>query len=219
MNGDGNKARRISAEARREQLLETACDIVRSQGLSSCTLEEVASRAGVSKPLVYKHFANRDDMLRAMFAREMVFIRRNGINTTPPDTPFAALHRIHVTQFLEYLRERGSIFHALTNDPGIDHLMEKGPSAQRAEIRRFFGDAAKRAFHVPDDIAALGTSMTIAALNGAEHLLRQQEIDLDRVVEFWLTFMIAGWSAVGASYSVQAAQDYSHHPLGPGDEA
>ncbi len=39
-------------------------------------MEAVAERAGVSRPLVYKHFANRGELLAAVYLREATLLHR-----------------------------------------------------------------------------------------------------------------------------------------------
>ncbi|RDI49163.1 TetR/AcrR family transcriptional regulator [Nocardia mexicana] len=58
---------RLSKQARREQLLDTALAIVRTQGADGLTLVTLAEAAGVSRPIVYDHFATRPGLLIALY--------------------------------------------------------------------------------------------------------------------------------------------------------
>ena len=64
------KRTRLSPEDRRQQLLDSAREIVQDQGLSSLTMEALARHAGVSNPLVYKYFDARLSLLQELLARE-----------------------------------------------------------------------------------------------------------------------------------------------------
>jgi AcrR family transcriptional regulator len=57
---------RMNRSERRTQLLKTARDLIQSEGLSMVTMERVADRAGISKPVLYSHFENREDLLIAL---------------------------------------------------------------------------------------------------------------------------------------------------------
>ncbi len=61
---------RLQSSARRDALLDAAVALVRTKGVHEVSMEAVAERAGVSRPLVYKHFANRDGLLAAAYRRE-----------------------------------------------------------------------------------------------------------------------------------------------------
>ncbi|XQE78576.1 TetR/AcrR family transcriptional regulator [Streptomyces microflavus] len=60
---------RLSKQARREQLLNTAVTIVRTQGADGLTLVTLAEVAGVSRPIVYDHFGTRPGLLLALYRR------------------------------------------------------------------------------------------------------------------------------------------------------
>ncbi|ATL32291.1 TetR/AcrR family transcriptional regulator [Streptomyces formicae] len=60
---------RLSKQARREQLLDTAVAIVRTQGTDGLTLVTLAEAAGVSRPIVYDHFGTRPGLLLALYQR------------------------------------------------------------------------------------------------------------------------------------------------------
>ncbi|MEU0989983.1 TetR/AcrR family transcriptional regulator [Streptomyces sp. NPDC005953] len=60
---------RLSKQARREQLLDTAVAIVRTQGADGLTLVTLAEEAGVSRPIAYDHFATRPGLLLALYRR------------------------------------------------------------------------------------------------------------------------------------------------------
>ncbi|MER7130149.1 TetR/AcrR family transcriptional regulator [Streptosporangium saharense] len=60
---------RLSKQARREQLLETALTIVRTQGADGLTLPALAEAAEVSRPIVYDHFGTRHGLLIALYRR------------------------------------------------------------------------------------------------------------------------------------------------------
>ncbi|HEX4979511.1 MAG TPA: TetR/AcrR family transcriptional regulator [Acidimicrobiales bacterium] len=60
--------------ARREQLLDGALAAVRRRG-PGASMNELAAEAGVSKPILYRHFGDRDGLVVALgtrFARELM---------------------------------------------------------------------------------------------------------------------------------------------------
>ncbi len=56
-------ARRLPADQRREQLLEVALRLFAGRGFAATTMDDIASAAGVTKPLLYQHF----DSKRALY--------------------------------------------------------------------------------------------------------------------------------------------------------
>ena len=66
----GKKRTRLSPEDRRNQLLDSARDLIQNQGFSGFTMEALATEAGVSNPLVYKYFDTRLELLQELWTRE-----------------------------------------------------------------------------------------------------------------------------------------------------
>lgn len=60
-------SKRLSKAERRQQLLDTALEIVRNEGSDALTLGALAERAGVSKPIAYEHFGTRSGLLIALY--------------------------------------------------------------------------------------------------------------------------------------------------------
>ena len=64
------RRRRLSAPARRDQLLDVTTELVIEDGFQGVSIESVAQRANVARSLVYKHFADRAALLDAVVERE-----------------------------------------------------------------------------------------------------------------------------------------------------
>jgi AcrR family transcriptional regulator len=60
----------MSAEERRSQLLDVTKEIVGEQGFHAVSIEAVARRAGITRPIVYGHFETLPGLLEAMVERE-----------------------------------------------------------------------------------------------------------------------------------------------------
>ena len=57
-------------EARRLELVDAACSAIAEHG-PEVTTEQIAARAGVSRPGLYRHFEGRDDLQSAIAARSV----------------------------------------------------------------------------------------------------------------------------------------------------
>lgn len=61
---------RLSAGRRREQLLDVTGDLVVESSFHEISIDAVARRAGVSRPVVYAHFTDLGALLAALIERE-----------------------------------------------------------------------------------------------------------------------------------------------------
>jgi len=57
---------RLSRQARRAQLLEAAQEVFVSSGYHAAAMDEIADRAGVSKPVLYQHFPGKMELYLAL---------------------------------------------------------------------------------------------------------------------------------------------------------
>ncbi len=63
-------APRLPPEERREQLLDATLALIAEKGYESVSMEGIARKAGVTKPVVYDLFGSLADLLEALLERE-----------------------------------------------------------------------------------------------------------------------------------------------------
>lgn len=61
----------MSGQERREQLLTVGRKLFASKGFEAVSVEEIAAKAGVSKPVVYEHFGGKEGLYAVLVDREM----------------------------------------------------------------------------------------------------------------------------------------------------
>ncbi|WP_128773710.1 TetR/AcrR family transcriptional regulator [Actinomyces oricola] len=64
----------MSAGERREQLIDVARGLFAAKGFDGTSIEEIASRAKVSKPVVYEHFGGKEGLYAVIVDRELTTI-------------------------------------------------------------------------------------------------------------------------------------------------
>ncbi|MBU7598504.1 TetR/AcrR family transcriptional regulator [Streptomyces sp. P38-E01] len=63
--------RRMTGKERREQLLDIGRVLFSERGFEGTSVEEIAAKAGVSKPVVYEHFGGKEGLYAVVVDREM----------------------------------------------------------------------------------------------------------------------------------------------------
>jgi AcrR family transcriptional regulator len=61
---------RMKAPARREHLLDATKAVVAEEGFHAVSIEAVARRAGITRPIIYRHFDDLPSLLDALVERE-----------------------------------------------------------------------------------------------------------------------------------------------------
>jgi AcrR family transcriptional regulator len=119
-----SRGTRLPRTARRSQLLGAAREVFVAQGYHAAAMDEIADRAGVSKPVLYQHFPGKRDLYLALIdqhSAEVVDCIRAGLASTR-DNKLRGVGAINA--FFDFIdRENESfrlIFESdLTNDPDV----------------------------------------------------------------------------------------------------
>lgn len=65
------RRKRMTGKERRQQLVEVGRELFAERGFDAASVEEIATRAGVSKPVVYEHFGGKEGIYAVVVDREM----------------------------------------------------------------------------------------------------------------------------------------------------
>jgi AcrR family transcriptional regulator len=123
------RRRRLPRDQRRQTLLSAAREVLMERGYGELTMARVAQKAGVSKTLVYDHFAHRRELYLAVLAEERVRL----VQRLAPALAYgdrATRVRSGVEAFLALVDEYGDGYPRLFRNP-IAHDPELA-----AELRR-----------------------------------------------------------------------------------
>ncbi|GAB3086703.1 TetR/AcrR family transcriptional regulator [Corynebacterium aquatimens] len=63
--------RRMTGEQRRDQLMKVGRSAFAERGFEGISVEEIGTRAGVSKPVIYEHFGGKEGLYRAVADQEI----------------------------------------------------------------------------------------------------------------------------------------------------
>lgn len=106
---------RMSGPQRRAQLMLVARDVFAERGYEATSIEEIAERAGVSKPVVYEHFGGKDGLYDAVVGREVTELVGRIKDSLRPGHPRRTIIGA-VDAFLRYIEEEQAGFTILTRD-------------------------------------------------------------------------------------------------------
>ena len=103
---------RLSAAARRSQLIEVGRAVFAERGYDATSVEEIAARAEVSKPIVYDHFGGKKGLYAVIVDREIEYIVSNIAASVSSGSPRARIEKAALA-YLTYVRERPEGFAVL----------------------------------------------------------------------------------------------------------
>jgi AcrR family transcriptional regulator len=103
----------MSAPERRRQLLDVGREVFARKGFDGASVEEIAARAKVSKPVVYEHFGGKEGLHADVVDREMHrLLERFTTALAAPGHPRELLERAALV-LLDYIEEDTDGFRVL----------------------------------------------------------------------------------------------------------
>jgi len=106
---------RLTAAARRAQLIEIGREVFAERGYGATSVEEIASRAKVSKPILYDHFGGKEGLYAVVVDRELEYILSRITEAVSSGSPRKRLEQATLA-YLTYVRERPLGFAVLLRD-------------------------------------------------------------------------------------------------------
>ncbi len=138
------RAPRLSATARRAQLIDVGRSVFAKRGYEGASLEEIAEKAKVSRPVLYEHFGGKEGLYAVIIDREMEYLVRRiaesiGVGTPRERVEFAAF------AFFSYVKDHPDGFAILTHDTPASSG-GRGLSSLLNDVAERVGDVFAAAF-------------------------------------------------------------------------
>jgi len=109
--------RRLPPEQRRELIVEAAGRLFGQRGYDGTRLDAVAAAAGVTKPVLYRHFADKTALYLALLDRHREDLG-SFAGALPPDGPLEARLRAVLEVWLDYVQANDYAWRMLFRDTG-----------------------------------------------------------------------------------------------------
>ena len=106
---------RMTAQERRAQLVRIGRGVFAERGYEATTMEEIADRAKVSKPVVYEHFGGKEGLYAVIVDHEVRHLVERIARALEAPHPRLALEQA-AESFLAYVEEEADGFRILVRD-------------------------------------------------------------------------------------------------------
>jgi AcrR family transcriptional regulator len=108
----------MTGRERREQLVAVGRSLFAEKGFEATSIEEIAGRAGVSKPVVYEHFGGKEGLYAVVVDREMGDLLDRLTQALAAAHPRVLVERAALA-LLTYIEEETDGFRILVRDSPI----------------------------------------------------------------------------------------------------
>ena len=147
---------RMSATQRREQLLDIGRQLFAAKGFDGTSVEEIADKAGVSKPVVYEHFGGKEGLYAVVVDREVRRLLDRITLSLSGDHPRVLLEQA-ASALLAYIESETDGFRILVRDSPV--------ASTTGTFASLISDIASQVEHVlAGQFKALGYEPKLAGL-------------------------------------------------------
>lgn len=136
----------MAGPERRAQLMDVAVAVFAERGLAGASVEEIAARAGVSKPVVYEHFGGKENLYAAVVEREGARLLDAVLSSLGGRHPRRLLESA-VTAILDFVEEHTDAFRMLVRGGsvpglggGLASLLSQVTARLEPTLARMFAD-------------------------------------------------------------------------------
>jgi AcrR family transcriptional regulator len=194
---------RLQASARRDALLDAVVTLVSTKGGQMVSMEAVAEHAGVSRPLVYKHFANRDELLAAAYRREASKLHLDLAADVASARTVEEMYGTLLRGSMRATLERGQTLAVLRAAGGWNRDIRREQQSRDRETVRAFAAVAARQYGLERRRA---TSVSAVLLGSLDAVLAQWRTDPTEeaagvLQETYLAMVVGAYAAASVRLS------------------
>ena len=213
--------RRMSAPQRRDEILDAAAVVIARAGYDGCSLDQIASEAGVSKALIYEHFDSKRELHGELLGRHATEIFARLEACAESGATGEERLRLGVDAFLSFVEEDRDAWRVLFRDAADPEIVEALAGVQSQAVGVIAALMASDPDRVDHDKAdqgdgALYLELHAQLLAGATQAVAHWWYDhdtvpraavVDRVMEFcWLGLeRVASGESLGSARAAAAA--------------
>jgi AcrR family transcriptional regulator len=181
---DASRGARLPRSARRKQLLAAAQEVFVSNGYHAAAMDDIAIRAGVSKPVLYQHFPGKLELYLALLdthAEEL--LKRVATALAETEDNQVRIHNV-LTAYFDFVdgEARG--------DEGAFRLIFESDLGNEPAVREKVDRVARLTMQAVADTVAGDTGLPRAqsellsvALTGAAQIAAMWWLDADRPID------------------------------------
>jgi AcrR family transcriptional regulator len=202
---DDGRSTRWSAhrEARRAELVEAAVVAVNRLG-PQAGIDEIATSAGVSKPVLYRYFTDKADLHVAVGAYAAQLLLRRLMPALTADTDFRERVRAGCEAYFATIEENAGVFMLVVQNRvvGDTDPLADGKAAIAAAIARVMGDALRALGVDAGGAEPWAHGLVGLGLSTGEWWLTRQTMSRSAVSDYLSSFVWHALEGISGSYGV-----------------
>jgi AcrR family transcriptional regulator len=127
--------RRLSAAKRRDVILAAATELFGERGYDAAAMDQIARRAGITAPVLYDHFASKEDLYQQLLTRHRLELLTIWREHLLDDGAFELRVERALHAWAAYVREHPFAVRMLFRDTSGDPAAGSRYRAEQAQVR------------------------------------------------------------------------------------
>ncbi len=187
MSERSTKRRRLSPDARQQEILDATYQLVLVVGISNLTMEKIARKAGASKALLYSYFPNISGLLQQLYKRELGKLQAQ--QRAVMESPHSFEDMVKQTASINRVNQnkRQLLIKRLEGDPSVRTAMSKTDQRARAEVVKYLSDEIIGSYDIPSNVAEEAVKLALRYDEKDQVALQKNALDRD---EIWGAMMV-----------------------------
>lgn len=186
---------RLPRSARRAQLLEAALAVFADSGYHAASMDEIAIRASVSKPVLYQHFPGKLDLYLALIDRHTSEVPRLVREALAATNDNAVRVAAALSAFFEFVERDDAAFRLvfesdLIDDPAVKQRVRQMDSECASAVAEVIGEDTDLG---PEQAQVLGVALVGMAQIVARYWLHEEPASRMPRVEAERLVVTLGW--------------------------
>lgn len=189
------RARRLSYADRHEHLLDVAFELLEAGGSEAARMDALARAAGVTRPVVYEHFANREALLVALIEQHGRRLYWEVAAADAASGDFETDLRSSVRAYVAGVKRRGAGLRSVMSSIGVSPTVERARSRVWDVAIDNWAARYQRGFEIDRADARLLAEFHLHGLWGLAGRCAAGEISASRVEDLHTTIVLASLEA------------------------
>ena len=134
---------------KKKRIIETACQLFISMGISATAVDDVVKAAGIARGTFYLYFKDKSDLLEQLIfyksteaMKELLRRTQTALAETESDTDFLSTVRLFVSQYIDFYSDKKDVMMVLSKN--MTSFLRYFPSFFDEEAETLYGGLLQR---------------------------------------------------------------------------
>ena len=182
---------RVPRAVRRRQLVELAEQLFAERGFARTSMEELARRAGVTKPVIYELFESKDGLFRACVDRAIERMAASIVEAFRSETEPEARLRAGGLAFLRFARDNRVAWDLMAMQGRFADQAQAVRRDQAQLIRALMAEIAPEGTD-PQELEAVAYAVNSAYEGAAHWMWEHPDAPVEQVADWTVALLLPG---------------------------